>query len=134
MNGKTIFTALVIAFLFCAGLMAGPLRQDLGPDGIVSVEAEHYDANVEMNGHAFEETGPTGGFTGVLGMHSPNGNGNHTSNWVANSERLEYEIEFNRAGTHYVWIYFDGLSSTDDSLHVGFDGADFRDTDLPILW
>ena len=124
MTCKTMYAVLAVAILFCGGLMAGPLRQGLGPDGIVSVEAEHYDANVEMGGDVWEETGPVDGFTGVLGMHSPNGNGGHSSNYAANSERLEYEIEFNQTGTHYVWILGWGASGSDDSCHAGLNGEE----------
>ena len=85
-----------LTFLACLflvlGLIAGSadaqsLQQDPGPDGIVSVDAENFDANVENGGHAWEQTGPTGGFTGVLGMHAPNGQGGHSSNFLTNSER-----------------------------------------------
>jgi len=106
-----------------AGIVnAEPLQQDPGPDGIVSVEAEHYDANVEVGGHAWELTGPTGGFTGEFGMHAPNGNGGHSSNFETNSERLEYEINFVKTGIHYVWILAWGESGSDDSCHAGLDG------------
>jgi len=119
----------LVCFISMVGLAAGvahadPLQQDPGPDGIVSVEAEHYDANVEVGGHAWEETGPTGGFTGELGMHAPNGNGGHGSNYAANSERLEYEINFVKTGPHYVWILAWGESGSDDSCHAGLDGEE----------
>ncbi|MHC4172535.1 MAG: hypothetical protein ACYST5_06285 [Planctomycetota bacterium] len=57
------------SFVLVLGLAVGvadaqPLNQDPGPDGIVSVEAEHFDDNVEVGGHKWELTGPTGGFTG----------------------------------------------------------------------
>ena len=47
---KVAFLILVLGFT--AGLAnAKPLNQDPGPDGIVSVEAENFDANVEVGGH-----------------------------------------------------------------------------------
>ncbi|MHC4434317.1 MAG: LamG-like jellyroll fold domain-containing protein, partial [Planctomycetota bacterium] len=112
-----------------------PLQQDPGPDGIVSVEAENYDANVEVGGHAWELTGPTGGFTGVLGMHAPNGNGGHgNSGYSATSERLEYEINFVKTGTHYVWILAWGADGTDDSCHTGLDGEETPLSDRMTGW
>ena len=98
MNSRLLYSSLVVVLVISGGLLANPLRQDGGADGIVSIEAENYDANVEVGGHTWEETGPVDGFTGVLGMHAPNGNGGHTSNYAANSERLEYEIEFVKTG------------------------------------
>ena len=60
-------------FVLILGLAAGltnakPLNQDPGPDGIISFEAENFDRNVEVGGHSWVETGPTGGFTGIIGM------------------------------------------------------------------
>ncbi len=117
----------LVSFVLVAGLVGGaanadPLHQDPGPDGIVSVEAENFDANVEVGGHAWEETGPTGGFTGEFGMWAPNGQGGGGSDYAANSERLEYEINFVKTGPHYVWILAWGADGTDDSCHVGLDG------------
>jgi len=119
----------VLSLILVIGLIGGvvnadPLRQDTGPDGIVSVEAEDYDANVEVGGHAWVETGPVDGFIGEAGMYAPNGQGGHSSDYAANSERLEYEIQFEKTGTHYVWILAWGASGTDDSCHVGLDGEE----------
>ena len=77
MYRKLIYlVSFVLMLRLAVGVANGqPLQQDPGPDGIVSVEAEHYDDNVEVGGHKWEETGPTGGFTGELGMHAPNGRG-----------------------------------------------------------
>jgi hypothetical protein len=119
--------AFLASFFLVVGLSVGavnadPLQQDPGPDGIVSVEAENYDANVEVGGHAWVLTGSTGGFTGTAGMWAPNGQGGGGSDYAANSERLEYEINFVKTGTHYVWILAWGASGTDDSCHAGLDG------------
>ncbi|MCH7559701.1 MAG: discoidin domain-containing protein, partial [Planctomycetes bacterium] len=126
MSKKLIYLMSIVLVLWLSVGVASaqPLNQSSGPDGIVSVEAEHFDANVEVGGHKWEETGPTGGFTGVLGMHSPNGNGGHSSNYAANSERLEYEINFVKTGPHYVWILAWAASGTDDSCHAGLDGEE----------
>ena len=129
----------LVSFALVLGLAVGvanaqPLQQDPGPDGIVSVEAEHFDANVEVGGHKWEETGPTGGFTGVLGMHAPNGRGGHSSNYAANSERLDYEINFVKTGPHYVWILAWGFDGSDDSCHAGLDGEETPLSDRMSGW
>ena len=118
--------SLVLVMGLIGGVVnADPLRQDTGPDGIVSVEAEDYDANVEVGGHAWVETGPIDGFIGEAGMHAPNGQGGHgNTDYAANSERLEYEIEFEKTGPHYVWILALGADGTDDSCHAGLDGEE----------
>ena len=124
MSGKPTY---LLSFVLFLGLVvnvanADPLRQDLGPDGIVSVEAEDFDANVEVGGHAWVLTGPVDGFIGEFGMHAPNGQGGGGTDYATNSERLEYEIQFEKTGPHYVWILAWGASGTDDSCHVGLDG------------
>ena len=119
------FAFFVLVLCLAAGLSnAKPLNQDPGPDGIVSVEAENFDANVEVGGHKWQETGPIDGFTGIIGMHAPNGQGGHSSNYVTNSERLDYEIDFVKTGTYYVWILGWGASGNDDSCSAGLDGEE----------
>ncbi|MHC4594566.1 MAG: LamG-like jellyroll fold domain-containing protein [Planctomycetota bacterium] len=120
---------LLASFVLVLGLAvsvanAAPLLQDPGPDGIVSVEAEHYDDNVEQGGIKWQEVGQTaGGFTGTAGMQclGPNFYG---SGYAATSPRLDYEINFVKTGTHYVWILGWSTSGTDDSCHVGLDGEE----------
>ncbi len=124
MSKKLIYLMSIVLVLWLSVGVASaqPLNQSSGPDGIVSVEAEHFDDNVEVGGHAWVETGPTGGFTGELGMWAPNGQGGGGSDYAANSERLEYVINFVKTGTHYVWILGWGESGSDDSCHAGLDG------------
>jgi hypothetical protein len=134
-NKMIYLLSFVLAVGLTGSLNADPLQQDTGPDGIVSVEAEHFDANVEVGGHAWEETGPTGGFTGTAGMHAPNGNGGHgNSGYAETSERLEYEINFVKTGTHYVWILAWGASGSDDSCHAGLDGEETPLSDRMSGW
>ena len=42
---------------------------------------------------------------------------------MGNSPRLDYTVNFTQAGTYYVWVRGIGATDTDDSLHVGLDGA-----------
>ena len=57
-------------------------------------------------------------------MHAPNGRGGHSTNYAANSERLDYEIDFVKTGTYYVWILAWGFDGNDDSCHAGLDGEE----------
>ncbi|MHC4628652.1 MAG: discoidin domain-containing protein, partial [Planctomycetota bacterium] len=50
------------------------------------------------------------------------------SNYAANSERLEYEINFVKTGTHYVWVLAWGPDGGGDSCHVGLDGEETPDS------
>ena len=117
----------LVSFVLVLGLAAKvtnatPLQQDPGPDGIVSVEAEHYDNKAPgQNGTGYEEVGPKGGFTGVLGMEVFDEPTNMTT-YVEESARLDYEIDFVKTGTHYVWILAYGADGGSDSCHAGLDG------------
>ena len=68
-GGLIYLISFVLVLVFGAWALAKPLQQDGGPEGIVSVEAENYDANVEQGANRWELTGPTGGFTGTAGMN-----------------------------------------------------------------
>ena len=102
---------------------AQPFQQDGGSDGIVSMEAEHYDDNVAKGAVKWVEVGPTGGFTGVKGMQC-NGAGVIKTGYAASSPSLGYRINFVTTGTHYVWVWAYGATGNDDSCHVGLDGKE----------
>jgi len=118
---------IVVSFVLVLGLgvrvaNAQALQQDPGPDGIVSVEAEHYDNKAPgQNGTGWEEVGPKGGFTGDAGMEVFNESTN-TTTYVEESARLDYDINFVKTGTHYVWILAYGPDGGSDSCHTGLDG------------
>jgi len=121
----TFYAFFVLVLVLAADLTnAKPLNQDSGPDGIVSVEAEHYD-NKEpgQNGTGWEEVGPSGDFTGVLGMVVLDESTN-PDNYAVESARLDYEINFVKTGTHYVWILAYGPDGGSDSCHAGLDGEE----------
>ena len=121
---KLFFLIPFVLVLGLAGVTnADPITQDPGPDGIVSVEAEHFDDNVEQSGAKWEEVGPTGGFTGTAGMQVL-GPSFYDPGYAATSPRLEYEINFVKTGTHYVWILAWAAGGGDDSCHVGLDGEE----------
>ncbi|MHC4166274.1 MAG: hypothetical protein ACYSWQ_04900, partial [Planctomycetota bacterium] len=120
------FTLLACLFL-ALGLIAGstsaqPINQDPGPDGIVSVEAEHYDNKAPgQNGTGWEEVTTKDGFTGEIGMEVFNESTN-TTTYVEESARLDYEINFVKTGTYYVWILAWGADGGSDSCHAGLNG------------
>jgi len=132
----------LVSFVLVLGLTTGvanaaPLSQSPGTDGIVSVEAEHFDnKTVGDNGDEWMEVGPTGGFTGTLGMQSqPDDNsGSRNTNYAARSPRLDYEIDFIKTGTHYVWILGWADDGNSDSCHAGLDGEEIPTCDRMAGW
>ena len=112
---------------------AAPLQQDGGADGIVSVEAEHFDDNVEQSDRQWQEVGPTSGFTGETGMQVT-GLSQINTGYAATSPRLDYQVNFVKTGTHYVWIRGWGAGGGDDSCHVGLDGEEIDTCDRMQGW
>ncbi|MFH1884878.1 MAG: LamG-like jellyroll fold domain-containing protein [Planctomycetota bacterium] len=118
MSKKMIY---LISFVLVLGLAtsvvsAEPLRQDPGPDGIVSVEAENFDENTPDGAHEWVFATEPAGFSGTGFMRAmPDGGGGGTP-------QLDFVVEFVKTGTHYVWVRGYSTSGTDDSCHVGLDG------------
>ncbi len=92
--------------------------------GVVAIDAENYANKTSQSGHDWVvQTNPASGFAGSGVMQStPNNGAKWTSNYAALSPRLDYEVEFNRTGTHYIWVRGASPDWGADSLHVGFDG------------
>jgi len=129
------FCLVLVLALAAGAIAADPFRQDQGPDGIVSMEAENFDENIPRPPHTWElitvaASGfvPPGGFTGGYAMQSTpttpaGGDGfNDPADFLTRSPRLDYKINFTKTGTHYVWVLAWGLDGNSDSIHSGLDG------------
>jgi hypothetical protein len=102
----------------------GTFQQDTGADGIVSIEAENYNANVSQGGNSWTAFTGVAGYSGAGALEaSPNIGNTRSTDYATNAPRLDYSINFNKTGTHYVWVRMSSPSGTDDSIHVGLDGA-----------
>jgi len=130
MYKEIIYLNLILILVLTGSLAADPFQQDPGPDGIVSIEAENYDDNIERGGIRWEEVGPTDGFTGAAGMQVL-GTSFYNPGYSTQSPQLDYEINFDKTGTYYVWILAWAASGSDDSCHVGLDG---EETPLSSNW
>ena len=82
-----------------------PLDQDAGPDGIVSVEAEHFDENVPDGAHFWELNTDIDGFSGDGFMRAlPDTGANDGTNVGGQDAQLRYQVNFVKTGIHYVWV------------------------------
>lgn len=128
MYRRQLIVAMALMLFVSGGILANPLKQDPGADGIVSVEAENYDENTPQGGGTFELVGPTGGFTGIAGMQGTGGSTNNTG-YAAGSPRLDFQVQFVKTGTHYVWVRAWGAGGGDDSCHAGLNGEEIDTCD-----
>ena len=89
--------------------------------GLVSMEAEHYQTNVPLGNYAWTPVTPPG-FSGTGALQALPEDGLSPLNAGA-GPRLDFQVQFARTGTHYVWIRGLADSYSSDSLHVGLDGG-----------
>ncbi|MHC4738451.1 MAG: DNRLRE domain-containing protein [Planctomycetota bacterium] len=108
----------------------GAFQQDSGSDGIVSMEAENYDYYTQQGNHNWVSVTTPSGYTGSAAMNTtPNTGTNQNTSYATNSPQLDFEVNFVKTGTHYVWIRGYGAGDTDDSCHVGLDGSEISTCD-----
>jgi hypothetical protein len=97
-------------------------QQASASTGIVSIEAERFHDRVDQGARSWHRIAQAGQ-SGVGAMSAmPNAGANVDTGFVTGSPRLDYWVNFNRTGTHYVWVRMRGPNGSDDSLHAGLDG------------
>jgi lysophospholipase L1-like esterase len=124
-----VFAPAILGLVFSlssASATSDPFLQESGGQGIVSMEAENNHANVPLGSHSWQSpASPPAGYSGAGVMQSlPDNRTSITSNYAATSPRLDFDVQFNSIGTHYVWIRGLGPSGGSNSLHVGIDGQE----------
>jgi uncharacterized repeat protein (TIGR01451 family) len=95
--------------------------------GLVSMEAEHYEASaVAPDGHEWLPAG--GSYPGYSGSDAlralPADNVLVKTGYAALSPRLDYPVTFAQTGTVYVWVRMLAPSGSSDTVHVGLDGVE----------
>ncbi len=85
------------------------------------MEAEHYQTNVSLAGYAWTPVS-NAGYSGTGALRALPNDG--PDPLVAGAgPRLEFQVQFTRTGTHYIWIRALTDADFSDSLYVGLDGA-----------
>ena len=103
---------------------AGPAAFQPDATGLVTFEAENYDAKAAANGQDWTPFNGLPGASGVGGLEAgPNTGVKYDTNYVGNSPRLDYKVNFAQPGTYYVWVRGSGPTGADDSIHVGLNGS-----------
>jgi hypothetical protein len=63
------------------------------------------------------------GFSGTGALQAmPNDNVLNEEDFVEKSPRIDFEVDFPKAGTYFVWVRGLGGDQEDNSCHVGLDG------------
>jgi lysophospholipase L1-like esterase len=106
-------------FSTTSGEAPDPFLQD--GNGLVSMETEHYQAYVPAGGHIWSQVATSGSSGGAALQALPD---DRLQPVLAGAgPRLDYQVQFARTGTHYVWIRALAHSHKSDSLYVGLDGG-----------
>ena len=127
MCSKWVVSGVVIVCLVGMVSAGEPFIQDGGPDGIVSMEAEHFDKNVPQGDYAWAFVTIPTGFSGAGCMQAwPDSGGefiiNDPADYLTQSPRMDYKVRFVKTGTHFVWVRGYQASNDDNSFHVGLNG------------
>jgi len=93
-------------------------------DGIAVFEAEAFNAMIPRNAQAWSFTNSVAGASGAGYVEAtPNSGSNLNSDVPTSSPELQYTVDFPATGTYRVWVRAYALDGTEDSVHVGLDGA-----------
>ncbi|MBN2092961.1 T9SS type A sorting domain-containing protein [candidate division KSB1 bacterium] len=115
------FLLPIIVLISFSTLFAGKAyKQDTGADGLVSIEAEHFQQQhpgKDLPWALVPDTLASGGYV----MQTPNNN--TTIEDPTRCARIDYVINFVQTGKHYLWVRGHAPSSSDDSFFAGLDGA-----------
>jgi len=88
----------------------------------ISLEAEDGKATKKDKLEWVKVTAPAG-FSGTGAMQAtPNDNVLNEEDFVEKSPRIDFEVDFPKAGTYFVWVRGLGADQEDNSCHVGLDG------------
>ena len=93
--------------------------------GLLVVEAEHFTSQVDRSGHTWMPSTAFAGFTGESAMLAdPNTGADIRKNDAFTlSPEMIFNAEFETLGSYYVWIRVFAPSDTDNTIHLGLNGA-----------
>jgi hypothetical protein len=104
-------------------------------DGQIVIEAEHFHAKAKKDALTWELVKEPAGFSGDGAMEAkPNDDVNNNEDFVTGSPRMDYKVNFAKAGKYRVWIRGWGRGESDNSCHVGLDGKAVDGSDRMGEW
>ncbi len=119
---------VLCALIACSGLDASLTEDEAHTqtrNGLVTLEAEAFHANTSPGLHTWRPLLDGDASGGEVMQALPNEGENREQDYTSSSPRLDYTVDFNRAGVHYVWVRGKaaGEPAESDSVHVGLDAA-----------
>ncbi|WP_153301682.1 tandem-95 repeat protein, partial [Endozoicomonas arenosclerae] len=90
-------------------------------NGLVSIEAEHFSSQVNRSGNAWSVKSDSFASGGEYVDTADNGLG-FDQDYTGQSSELTYDIQFDSAGTYYVWVRGNETDGNGDSIHIGLNG------------
>ena len=97
--------------------------QDAGAAGLVAMKFESNHRTVARGGTAWLPVVVAGSSGTSACQALPNLGRSVSTGIEANCPQVDFQIDFKKTGTHYIWLRGSGPSGSDDSCHVGVDGA-----------
>ncbi len=91
-------------------------------DGLVSIEAEHFSSNVARSGNSWSVVSDGRASGGYQVNTANNDDEGFNENYTGRSSELTYDIQFESAGTYYVWLRGDAPDGRSDSVYIGLNG------------
>ena len=131
-----IFTALVFLLTTCtqesfepntATKTSGELTELTAEtlDGLVKIEGEDFQKNTAQGNHSWEIFSDNDASGSQAMQALPDSRTNNNEGYVSKSPRLDYQVNFSRSGTYYVWVRGKAVGNavlSSNSVHVGLDG------------
>ncbi len=113
---------LLLLFNAITGSAIAQFQQSSGSGNLLVMEAENFHNNLSQGGHNWTLFNAGAASGGQAMEATPNSGTNNKDNYVTNSPRLDFDVNFVTTGTHYVWVRGYGPNLGGDSVHVGLDG------------
>ncbi len=98
---------------------SGPIQMQ---NGTVVIEAEDSDDNIARAGHEWLVGQAPAGAVGEAITASPDSGTNANTGYVGTVAERQYQVQFEAAGTYYVWARGYATDFGGDSIHVGLNG------------
>ncbi len=115
----------IVAISLALGL-AVPSQDDkkfAEKDGLIVIEAEHFHAKAKKDALTWELVKEPAGFSGTGAMEAkPNDDVNNNEDFVDLSPRMDYKVNFAKAGKFKIWVRGWGRGESDNSCHLGLNG------------